>query len=71
MIAFSMTMYYRYENRKRDKAEGRPTERGPSVEDVHTQYDRAAGEYLIRYSRAVEPTWDDADEQDSDTRHDC
>lgn len=43
IIAFSMTMYYRLENRRRDKTEGRPAERGPSVEDVHTMYDRAPG----------------------------
>lgn len=55
MIAFSMTMYYRYENRKRDKVEGRPAERGPSVEDVHTRYDRAPGECLLLYPHAVEP----------------
>ncbi|POY70839.1 hypothetical protein BMF94_6252 [Rhodotorula taiwanensis] len=43
ILALSMTLYYRRENRKRDLAEGGPPPKGMRIENIDTEYDRAKG----------------------------
>ncbi|GJN87727.1 hypothetical protein Rhopal_000682-T1 [Rhodotorula paludigena] len=43
LISLSMTLYYRWENRRRDKREGGKPAKGLRIEGLHEDYDHAVG----------------------------
>ena len=47
VLATSMTCYYRYQNRKRDREEGGAPPKGMHIDGIATEFDKAKGE---RYS---------------------